>query len=613
MLGRAAAALCGLLLALLGVAHAQAAAVMVLLDAGVSIEPVGPRRLPPRIMLPLHWDVMQAGHRGSAIVTMDFDVSPAQLAAREPHAILIERLGNAYEVHLNGTLLATRGRLDAPRDTWAAKLPVHLSVPDTLLRERNHLEVRLRADSGRRAGLSPPIVGPATAIEPLAVRAELVRVRLPQAAAVLSLIVAAFCALLWWQQRDPLYLWAGLAEGLWAFAVTDTLLEQTPLPWPYWGLLVVTVRALWSWALYALLQRVFGARPRREFWAMLVVQASAPVLVVVATWLQWSPPITASHLLVIGMWVFVLARLSLVGLRAPSWERGLLWTAVAASLVAGLRDAYAARLAAELYAEPAWLKYVTPTFAAVVLGIVGARFRHARLEVERLNQSLAAKVAARESELRESFVRVGELERERAVLAERQRILRDMHDGVGSGLATALRQLEAGRASEGDLALLLRESLDQLKLSIDAMNLPPGDVNALLASLRYRLQPRIEAAHLVLHWNVDALPPWPGRHEQAMRHLQYLLLEAISNALQHARASELRLSARVEGDCIEVCLADDGVGLRGSQGQGLRSMRTRSAEIGAGIEWLDAAPGTCVRLRLPLVGDAGQSPDASPR
>ena len=44
------------------------------------------------------------------------------------------------------------------------------------------------------------------------------------------------------------------------------------------------------------------------------------------------------------------------------------------------------------------------------------------------------------------------------------------------------------------MAATLRESLDHLKLSIDAMNLPGGDVNALLASLRYRLQRRIAQA-----------------------------------------------------------------------------------------------------------------------
>ena len=45
-----------------------------------------------------------------------------------------------------------------------------------------------------------------------------------------------------------------------------------------------------------------------------------------------------------------------------------------------------------------------------------------------------------------------------------------------------------------ELQHTLRDALDQLKLSIDAINLPAGDVAALLANLRYRLEPRLKAA-----------------------------------------------------------------------------------------------------------------------
>src|SRR5262249_40132421 len=156
----------------------------------------------------------------------------------------------------------------------------------------------------------------------------------------------------------------------------------------------------------------------------------------------------------------------------------------------------------------------------------------------------------------------------RAVIAERERILRDMHDGVGANLATAMRQLESGVASPGEVAHTLRESLDQLKLSIDAMTLPAGDVNALLASLRYRLQPRIESAGLRVDWDVDELPRWEAGDDHAMRHLRFLLLEAISNTLQHAGASTLRLAAHVVDDAIQIQVEDDGCGPNGAPGRG---------------------------------------------
>jgi signal transduction histidine kinase len=228
---------------------------------------------------------------------------------------------------------------------------------------------------------------------------------------------------------------------------------------------------------------------------------------------------------------------------------------------------------------------------------VSKRFRLARVEALQLQASLAQRVEQKERELRASFERVSQLERARAVTAERERILRDMHDGVGANLATAMRQLENGAAPAQEVAATLRESLDHLKLSIDAMNLPSGDVNALLASLRYRLQRRIAQAGLAIDWQVDELPHWEQGSDQAMRHLQFLLLEAISNALQHAQASTLTLSARSNSGTIEISVRDDGGGCV-DDGSGLQSMRERARAIGAQLVVEDAEPGTKVRVRL---------------
>lgn len=151
-----------------------------------------------------------------------------------------------------------------------------------------------------------------------------------------------------------------------------------------------------------------------------------------------------------------------------------------------------------------------------------------------------------------------------------------------------------------EVAATLRESLDHLKLSIDAMNLPRGDINGLLASLRYRLQRRIAQAGLTIEWQVDELPQWHRGTDQSMRHLQFLLLEAISNALQHARASTLTLSARSDGESIEISVRDDGCGGVVEASNGLQSMRERARAIGADLSVENAEPGTRVRVMLPL-------------
>jgi signal transduction histidine kinase len=173
-----------------------------------------------------------------------------------------------------------------------------------------------------------------------------------------------------------------------------------------------------------------------------------------------------------------------------------------------------------------------------------------------------------------------------------------MHDGVGSNLATAVRQLESGQAQAHQIVQSLRESMDYLKLSIDALNLPAGDVNALLASLRYRLQPRIESAGLQVEWNVEALPRWAAGGDEAMRHLQFLLLEVISNVLQHAQAATLGLGASAGGGDIRITLADDGRGIRATVAARAGSLQVRAAAIGALVSVEPADPGTRVTIVL---------------
>ena len=200
-----------------------------------------------------------------------------------------------------------------------------------------------------------------------------------------------------------------------------------------------------------------------------------------------------------------------------------------------------------------------------------------------------------------SYERVEQLVRKQERAAERTRILRDMHDGVGSYITTAIRQLESGRASQVELLQTLRESLDQLKLSIDAMNLPAGDITALLANLRYRLEPRFIASDIELQWDVDLLPVSERLDDKAMRHLQFMVFEALSNVLQHAHASLLRIELRATlAGGAQLRVIDNGCGFNPERAarKGLRSLRERAALIGAKLVFAGSPGNTVVEILL---------------
>jgi len=551
------------------------------------------------IHLPLHWDVVYRGRSGTARLTIPFP-RPSANTVDEPHMLFIARIANAYSVELNGTVLATAGNLRAHGEAWSAKQPITISFPADLLHDQNELTILLRGDAGRRAGVAPIMLGPSRLVEPHYTSAYAFRVLVPWVATTFSALVSAFCGLLWLQQREKLYAWACIGEAVWALVVLDITMEWTPLRWHVWGALLFALRAVWVWALYVIIEQVFGTRPARERAAVQGLLWAAPFCALVLAFTGSSIPARLLRALLSLLSATISLRLTFGLRKQATTERVLLALGLMALLVAGVHDAVASQFVSSAFGELAWAKYVGMLLGLTIMWVVSKRFRLARAEALQLQESLAQRVQQKERELRESFERVSQLERARAVTAERERILRDMHDGVGANLATAMRQLEGGTAPAAEVAATLRESLDHLKLSIDAMNLPSGDVNALLASLRYRLERRIAQAGLTVDWQVDELPHWERGTDQAMRHLQFLLLEAISNALQHAQASTLTLSARSEGPKIEISVRDDGCGGCVDASTGLQSMRERAQAIGAQLTVEDANPGTRVSLTLPM-------------
>ncbi|RZI92785.1 MAG: histidine kinase, partial [Variovorax sp.] len=245
-----------------------------------------------------------------------------------------------------------------------------------------------------------------------------------------------------------------------------------------------------------------------------------------------------------------------------------------------------------------WVRYTATLFGLALLGIVVSRFRDASARARDLLQTLAARVADREQELALAYGRLEQNAREQGRTQERERILRDMHDGVGLHISAAIRQLQSGQGSNAEVLRTLRDSLDQLKLSIDSIYLPAGDVGALLAGMRYRMSPRFVASGIALEWAVDDMQPVPGLDGPAMRQFQFLLFEAISNVLQHAQASVLRFeAAMVEGSVLRVSVIDNGVGFDAGR-VAPRALNERARAAGARLA-VESRPGrTVVRIEF---------------
>lgn len=242
----------------------------------------------------------------------------------------------------------------------------------------------------------------------------------------------------------------------------------------------------------------------------------------------------------------------------------------------------------------------------IFIYIIYHRYLDAIGAVRRANLELKKRLREREEELKASHQRLREIELRQTLNEERQRLMQDMHDGMGSSLVTALLVVESGQSKPDMIADVLKNCIDDLKLTIDSMEPVQADLLLLLATLRFRLGPRLEHAGIALLWEVSDVPDMEWIDPRNGLHILRILQEAFTNIIKHSGATEIRVATAVDSDWVTVRIADNGRGFSvagniGNHGKGLANQQRRAASIGAQIAWTSDSCGTVLTLRLPIL------------
>lgn len=252
-----------------------------------------------------------------------------------------------------------------------------------------------------------------------------------------------------------------------------------------------------------------------------------------------------------------------------------------------------------------------PIAAAVAVVLLLLSLQHG-LSLQRVLLDTIAtrhRADALSEQLRIEQERAQEIMRKEMIVNERQRMMRDLHDGVGSTLVSTLVAVERGSMPHTAVLSVLRDCVDDLRIVIESSEPIDHDLVVLLATTRHRLGRRLQAAGLSLSWEVEELPPlnWLGPQEtlQIMRMVQ----EVLTNVLKHAQATNIRIATRTleNGGVASVAIEieDNGIGFdmrTTTSGRGLAHLRSRAQQLDAAID-IRSSPGSgaCVTLILPLV------------
>ncbi len=215
--------------------------------------------------------------------------------------------------------------------------------------------------------------------------------------------------------------------------------------------------------------------------------------------------------------------------------------------------------------------------------------------------------------LRDQALRRAKAEAEfSAILAERNRVAREIHDTLAQGLAAVSMQLELAKNAPGnDRAAvspyleaahgLVRENLTEARAAIWNMRSQALETHDLAAALEGVLRQLTTGHKVATEFRV--LGSRRRLAPQTENELLRIGQEAITNAAKHAAARRIEVSLAFGDRNVELVVADDGVGFDpdtagvGAGRFGLVGMRERAMQLGARLE-VRSTPGTGTRIGL---------------
>lgn len=548
-------------------------------------------------------------------VQLRYVIDVAECAGASSAALSLFRVGAPFAVRAEGQALhsllkqrlfddAARPQADAP--VFNGRIPNLIGLPQAT----RTVDIVLLTLPYIPTGLAPLAVGPTNALLPLAVANVDRVIGYTDAAAGVMLVLALMGGILWLQRRHDMgFLWMMLACVCWSIRALAYFDRNVYLP-PIWFEqlnafnILLTAVALCAATLATMAPRAAAApgtaiasdwrrQPRRALVFALVSSALAIVVGILAgagAMLARSyAQLWALCLSLATIWWIWRGRIPM----QPLYRRATIGAYV--GLIACAAHDMALVYGGVAATGPSYLFWGFAVVLLVYALITGDYIISTLNRAENSNLELEQRIAGKSAELEQSYQQLRKTEMAGALssarLQERERLLRDMHDGLGAQLMTALRGVERAALNRDQIAQSLQDGMDELRMLMDSADMG-SDLSAALAAWRNRWDNRLGAAGVQLHWHLDDSIDGLQLDSDALLQIMRILQEAATNVVKHAHAHNLHVQARLLSQSAQTWLVivarDDGRGLprqdtlRGQRG--LRNMGHRATQIGARLE-----------------------------
>lgn len=202
-----------------------------------------------------------------------------------------------------------------------------------------------------------------------------------------------------------------------------------------------------------------------------------------------------------------------------------------------------------------------------------------------------------------------ELEKQKMLEQERERISHDMHDDLGAGISALKLQAEflKQKAEDDDL----QNDIDELLKTSEEMNISMREMLWSLNSGNDTLGSFVDYAifytgnflkktKIVVQSEYEGIIEEKPISTEMRRNLFLCLKEAVNNVYKHSHANILKLSFSQEGNNFSMKISDNGIGISEvhKQGNGLRNMKRRMSELSGECHIITENPGTSMVFKI---------------
>lgn len=526
-------------------------------------------------------------------------------------AVYLPTVTHAAAVFINGTWVGQSGYFSDPVSRHHND-PLLFSFSGSMLKKgQNDIHIRVKASYHEQGLLGQVYVAPFNQLNKYYEIKHFVRIDLIQWLTS-AMYLMALVVLVFWMARpqDKIYGLFSLELIFWATHNLNLIITDIPVSARLWESLMMSTL---GWTVLTMIyfnHRFVGeVHPRIEKLALTAAALGLGLFFLpdLAAVLHVGYRVWDALLIVVGL--YLIGYLGRVFWKNPQSDYFLMLLVGIPMLIFGLHDILVVNHMADR-TDGLIIQFSVIPALLLFSWFMVRRFVKSINKAEHLAEHFEQLVDEKTREIEFQYDKLKEMEKQSVLAEERERIMRDMHDGIGGQLVSVISLLQD---QKGDVFKRLREkvqhSLTDLRLVIDSLDPVQNELPVLLGTMRMRLHDQLDAANIHLEWAVTDLPDIPDTSPRRSLHIMRIVQEAITNCIKHADTEKIRLVTGTLGEQeshVYIDIIDYGKGLKcvdenaENQGRGIKNMHYRAEQMGAKLDLDSSEEGTRIRLLIAL-------------